>query len=403
MNSEEIKKKLLKARTQLLLDHPFWGVLAIRLKLEEAEWCETAATDAVHLFYNPEYIKSLTLPETVGLIAHEVGHCSFGHLWRMEGKDHVASNVAGDLVLNQNLVDCKFSLPKGALLDPAFKGLSIEEAYHKLPKNPGGGGQNGKNPKGSGKGKQQGKCQGDQQGPQGQNGTDPGKAGAFVSPKGLTKEQKDQMKADWKAAVNNAARTAKSRGDLPAGLEIAIEEVLDPPLPWTTLLRDFLERSARNDYCWTVPNRRYLQMGFVLPSLVSEEIPEIDIGMDTSGSTRGFLPRFCSEASAVLGAYRTTLRVIHCDADVHKEEVYMPEDLPLNIKPQGGGGTDFRPVFNHVAKQGYTPTAMIFFTDGYGVFPDEPPEYPVLWIVPKGQLELEKFPFGTAIQYIDKE
>jgi len=103
----------------------------------------------------------------------------------------------------------------------------------------------------------------------------------------------------------------------------------------------------------------------------SEELPEVIIVNDTSGSTMGFQSHFANEASGVLSAYKTTVRVIYCDAMVHMEEEYATEDLPIVLKPVGGGGTSFVPAFEYITKMGYTPNCLLFLTDLYGTFPYE--------------------------------
>ena len=59
----------------------------------------------------------------------------------------------------------------------------------------------------------------------------------------------------------------------------------------------------------------------------------------------------------------------------------MPEDLPVKLDPKGGGGTDFRPVFNEVEDRGIDPACVVYLTDGWGVYPEEEPPYPVLWVL----------------------
>jgi predicted metal-dependent peptidase len=48
----------------------------------------------------------------------------------------------------------------------------------------------------------------------------------------------------------------------------------------------------------------------------------------------------------------------------------------------GGGGTDFRPVFRYIDEHSeLDPSLLIFFTDGYGTYPERPPAYPVMWFL----------------------
>ncbi len=75
--------------------------------------------------------------------------------------------------------------------------------------------------------------------------------------------------------------------------------------------------------------------------------------------------------------------------------VYEPwEEFKLPNSVHGGGGTDFRPVFEWVARQGQRPELLVYFTDAQGSFPQGEPDYPVIWLV-KGRTPV---PWGQRIQ-----
>lgn len=375
MNAEN---KILKARTSLILDHPFFGCLVMKLNMIESREFQTAATNGKVIFYNPEFIESLSLQEVIGLLAHEVMHIALGHMWRQENRELKKWNVATDYTINYNLEKTGFSLPEGGLTMPnLYQELSAEEIYGKLPDNPQGGG-------GSGSGNQ------------GQDNIDPGGYGAVIPIEG---ENPTKEISEIKAAINQALQV--SQGSLPQELEREIKETLETKVPWYVLLRDMIEMSARNDFNWNHPSPRYLSSGIVLPGLISEEIPEVVIAIDTSASiTEEQLSIFAAESSAVLGAYDTTVRVIYCDARIQGEDTFTRADLPLELKLLGGGGTKFAPVFEHVQKQGYSPSCLIYFTDLAGSFPELEPDYPVMWLVPKPRDGVERdAPFGAKVKF----
>ena len=362
--STEAEKKLIKARTLLVLDQPFFGTLALRLKIEPTTQVPTAATDGKSMFYNPEFIDGLSTAQTVGLMAHEVMHVALGHHWRMGKREPQRWNKAADYTINEQLVKAGMSLPtEGALLNSAYNDMSVEKIYSTLPETmdneEGGGGW-----------------------------------GEVLPCK--DKAEAKQQKEEWKAAVSQAVQVSK--GNIPGDIKrMVTEEVLDPAVPWFILLRDFVEKSAKNDYDWTRPNRRHLQRGFCLPSLISEELPEVIVAIDTSGSidTKA-LNEFSSEASAVFASYDTTLRVIYCDYAVQGEEVFTKSDLPMTMHPVGGGGTCFAPVFDYINKKGYTPACVIYFTDMFGSFDFDGPEFPVMWLT---KSKNKKAPFGQTVQF----
>ena len=394
----EALKQMTTARGILLLDHGFWGQLAMKLKLVEEPQCETAATDGEVLLFNPDYCSSLSDLARVGLMAHEVMHPAMGDIWRIDGRDSFIWNMACDYVNNGMLVKPDknagfngFTLPEGALLNPAYDGMSKEDVYAILIKLKGKDGKQGGQPGGNGK-------QGQGTPQQGQSGQDkfkdPGKCGSMFKPADSAKAA--DSKIDWKTATIAAENSC--RGDLPGGLRKTImDDVIDPPLPWHMLLQDFIQRTSRNDYNWSRPNRRYLSQGLYMPGLLSEELPHTVVAIDSSYSTEEYQPRFASEASGVLSSFKTHITLIYSDAMVQSVKEYETEDLPLVIEAKGYGGTDFRPVFDYVEKQGITPACLIYLTDLDGPFPKVQPEYPVLWVSCNKWNKEKKAPWGETI------
>lgn len=361
-------ERVKNCRTRLLLDSPFFGTLALRMELIEDPQAETMVTNGKVIKVNPAWSGGLTEAEIQGVLAHEVLHVANGHCWRRGDRDSEAWNVATDKAINGLLVSAGFTLPKDAL--PGMEG-SAEELYQRQ-------GEQGQKDR-----------QGNKQGEKGQK--DPGGCGAVED----APDDDKSLQQDWKVAVKAAAEVARRQGELPAGLDRQIKEFIEPSVPWFVLLRDFVERTARNDYSWQVPNRRHLGRGIILPGLVSEELPAVVIAIDTSASiSADVLSQFCEETSAVLGAYDTTLHVICCDAKVQSYQEMTRADLPLNIKPKGGGGTSFVPVFEFVEQNGITSACLIYLTDLEGRFP-QAPEYPVLWVCYGTRTTV---PFGTVIK-----
>ncbi|MCK4694951.1 MAG: hypothetical protein KAT74_04270, partial [Candidatus Cloacimonetes bacterium] len=188
---------------------------------------------------------------------------------------------------------------------------------------------------------------------------------------------------------------AKAQGKLPAGLERMIQEALQPKLPWREILARFITENARNDYTWKQPNKRYLYADMYLPSLNTPTLGSIVIIVDTSGSiSQKELDIFASELHSILSTYPgTEIKVIYVDAKVAGVGTLNIYDFKLQAK--GGGGTDFKPGFEYIEKEGLMPACVIYFTDGYcDSFPDSP-DYPVLWIL-TGKAGFTP-PFGEVI------
>lgn len=386
--------KMQKARAGLIFDSPFFASIALRLRMLEDKTCKTAYTDGTVLGYNPEFVESLPLNQVKGLVAHEVGHVMLAHHLRRQERDPQNWNIAADYALNDVLLQAGFELPDGCL-----KGMgldkSAEEIYGTLPQAPQGQGGQGKQGQGQ---SQQGQGQGQGQPEQGQG--DPGGCGEVRDAKNgqgqaLSPAEVAAAEAEVKVMVAQAAQTAKSMGTLPAGLARLVGEIVEPKISWRDVLRRFIETSAKNDYSWTPPNRRYIHAGIYLPSLRSEELPELVVAIDTSGSIgQGEVNQFAAELTSVLQEFQTTCTVIYCDSAIGKTEKFTSQDLPLTLNPVGGGGTDFKPPFKWVEDNDVTPACMIYLTDlECSSIPDEP-GYPVLWV----NIGRERtMPFGEVI------
>ena len=70
----------------------------------------------------------------------------------------------------------------------------------------------------------------------------------------------------------------------------------------------------------------------------------------------------------------------------------MPDDFKL----LGGGGTDFRPVFDLIKLGNETPEILLYLTDGYGTAPQNNPNFPVIWGVIEGGIK--PAPWGKEIE-----
>ena len=121
-----------RARSALVLDHPFFGVLALRLRLREDTTCRDLWTDGLTLAYNPAFAATIPEAALVGAQAHEVLHLAFNHHLRRQDRDKDLWNRACDLAVNQILLEAGFSLPQGFFHDAAYAAMAAEEIYAEL-------------------------------------------------------------------------------------------------------------------------------------------------------------------------------------------------------------------------------------------------------------------------------
>ena len=222
--------------------------------------------------------------------------------------------------------------------------------------------------------------------------------------KSLTKSELEQLEQNLERTVNQAEAVAKNMGQDTLELDRLIKDLRAPIISWSELLARFMEKSAKNDYSWTVPNHRYIHMNVILPSMRSNEIGTAIVVVDSSGSvTEEELKMFASEISYILDTYQNIeVDVMYCAYDLDPNiDHFTHQDFPITLKPHVWGGTSFAPPFNYIRDNMQDPTCLIYFTDmGSSRYPDFIPKYPVLWINTSNSLYYGEPPFGDLI-YMD--
>jgi len=204
---------------------------------------------------------------------------------------------------------------------------------------------------------------------------------------------------EWKLRVAASAQQARSQGKLPAGVERMVDAVVQPSVNWRTVLAEFL-RHARFEYTFNPPDRRFIYDELYIPDYGGEGLVDIVVAVDTSGSigTRE-LEDFMAECRAILAEGAISMHLVACDAEVHSWATLDSAADWADFKLAGGGGTDFRPVFQGIEERSIDAAALVYLTDGYGSAPREPPAYPVLWVLTPGGKE--PCAWGRVVQILD--
>ena len=220
--------------------------------------------------------------------------------------------------------------------------------------------------------------------------------------KAMSKEMRELMQDRFSGMLRTAYNENKRRGNLPAEMKTLITELVAPKIPWMVILQNYIQRTLMTDWKWHPPSKKTLTASYQFPS-IEQEFLEIAIAVDTSGSiSKHELRMFTSEAFSIFTNFsRTRLTLIDCDAKIHKISVYEDgesitgEDMPWEGRPfTGGGGTSFVPVFEYYTKHDL-PHTLVYFTDGYGVYPDESlVNFPVIWAITSDLTP----PFGEIIR-----
>ena len=397
----EVRELLVTARVGMLLKASFFGNLATRLKLVNAdEWCSTAATDGRNFYYNTRFIKMLKPKEIEFLFGHEVLHCVYDHFGRRGERDHQLWNIANDYCVNADLKKHRvgeFITSVPCLYDVKYEGMSSEEVYDILYENAEKLDLNGLLDKiidehmdGDDD------DDGESNGAGGRNGDKQGKG----RPK-LTEEERAKIRDEIKEAVLSAAQTCDA-GNLPAGVKRLIQNLTEPVLNWRELLRMQLESTIKSDYSWMRTSRKGWDMDAIMPGMKKTDAVEIAVAIDTSGSISEAQARdFLSEIKGIMESFDSyNIHVFTFDTDTYNPQVYTSDNLE-NIEDydvQGGGGTEFTAIFRYLKDAEIEPKKLVVFTDGYPFGSWGDPNYcDTVWIIHSNPNP--EPPFGVWAEY----
>lgn len=371
------------AYSKLGLREAFIAAVMTRVKREVSEKVSTAGTNGTWVRYNPKFCEPLTDEELFGLVLHESCHVVMMHMWRREGRDPRIWNYANDALINAYIKSRGWQLPKGGVhLSWVREEHSSEYVYNKLKEQQ----QQKQQSKGGGSG---GGDEGDE---------DDGMGGGFDGKGDLEDAQDDATRVDMEATIVASAKMAKDCGQGSSMIDRVLERVGEPIVRWQDVCRSMMTESCAADYTYTRPSRRFIGSGLYLPSLRTDALGGLAIGFDTSGSMG---PEECNQIAAEIQAIVDDLQpafveVVYCDYAVTHVERFERDD-PLVLRPKGGGGTRFQPVFEHFAESGEHYCGMIFFTDMEGDLREcEEPPFPMIW-ADIGYSHPQE-PFGTRVK-----
>ena len=352
-------KVLSRAKTQLMLHHPFFGSLAMSLPFIEDTGIDTMCTNGKEIRYSPDFVLAHTPEQITGVVAHEVMHVTNKHPLREGKRDHRLWNIATDYAINPIIIDAGLELPRDGLHDPRFKGMSAEKIYTLLQ---------------SGEGKipeDDGWSFGEIEAPTNDDGS------------AMSDSEMDQLETEINVKVLSAHANAKMRGKVPAGIEGLIEEMSTPQVDWRDKLRVFVGGDQPDDFTWAKPNKKFMPHGIYLPTVEHFGAGDIVIGCDTSASVSDKeLALFLGEINGLAQDMQPrSITVIGCDAKVQSVDYYGQGEDVQSINSKGRGGTEVTPVFDYIEEHGLPCDSFIYFSDMYVYdFPANAPDYPVLWV-----------------------
>lgn len=411
----DVETKLITARTRLILDKPFLGALVLRLPVIKADpsWCETTFSDGKSFYYNEDYIDALDAEQTQFALSHEAMHCALSHFHRRGHRIQHRWDLACDYAINPLLLNDGLKPTPDAVYEREFEGMTAEEIYPCLEDNDNSGerdleqnasedsdnkdddSEQSQGEGGANQERQKNDMQ-DGSGSQKESPDDQGDSKGAPQPTTMSPQEEEALSVQWQQRLAGAAQTALQSGKLEGDMARMVDYLLQPKLPWRMLLARYMTATARDDYSYSRPSTRRGDPA-VYPSLRSHET-NIVVALDVSGSIdEEEMQEFISEINAIKSQVRARVTLLACDSDLTYGSPWVFEawdEFAKDIEIRGGGGTNFKPVFEWIEQQDSAPGLLVYFTDAEGVFPDIEPVYPVTWLV-KGK---GKVPFGERIQ-----
>ena len=323
-----------KHTARLLMSEPFFGALSRRIDKRSTTAIPTAGVkvdkDTGHfvMYYNPEFMGSLTDVQKLGVLKHEFYHLIFEHVTGRLPDAGMSRewNIATDLAINTHLqgeLPDMCCMPGVGPFESLPHGKSAEWYFANLPEDPGEGdegdgeGQDGEGSEGSG---QPGDQSGDGQG-SGSGGYD-----SFDDHSGWgevdqsTKDMATERLKDTMRKAADEATKANSWGTVSQAVRKEIMERLSSKVDWRKVLRYFVKTSQRSDRSSTVKrlNRRYPRIH--AGKKVNRQA-KIAISIDQSGSVSdSMLAAFFTELNKLSSLAEFT--VIPFDTEVATDKVY---------------------------------------------------------------------------------
>jgi predicted metal-dependent peptidase len=363
----QARELLVGARIGLLLRHSFFGNLATRMKLVNAdEWCATAATDGTTFYYNSRFIKMLKPKEIEFLFGHEVLHVVYDHMGRRGERDPQIWNIADDYAVNADLKRHNvgtFITTVPCLYETKYDGKPAEEIYDDLMKNVKKINMDDlidqlldDHMDDEGEGENDG--EGDK------DGNKKGKG----RPKQMTPEERERARQEIKQAIISAAQSAEA-GTMPKGVERLIQQHTNPVMPWRELIQTNLTSAIRTDFSWMRPSRRGWHSDAIMPGMTPGEEIDVVVSIDMSGSISNKQAQaFLGEIAGMMSSFDGYKVHVFCfDTDTYNPQDFSSENMESieNYEPMGGGGTDFDAIFRYLKENAIEPKRLIVFTDGY--------------------------------------
>jgi len=362
----QIDNKISQAKSKLLVEYPFFGTLASKLELSKNDDIQAFKSNGKTLEYNDEFFSEISLAEMEFVLANAAMHATLAHESRKNSRSGWLWQLATDYAINDMLVENGLYRPDLAHYSKKFSGLYAEEIYAQLKE----------------------EFLRDELEYEAQDPDDIEKNEEQTANENQIVE--DELFEEFAKAI---LEKEEKDSQLPTSLERFFTLKLNSKIDWRDELRVALDRFSKDDYTQMPPNKKFLYLGIYLPSATSEKF-KLVVAIDSSGSiNEELLGEFLSELNFLMNTIASyEIDLLVCDERIRSHTTFYGGDS-LDAKIEGGGGTDFRPVFEFIKEELQDTKLLLYFSDLDGVFPKEEPPYSVKWITPKEK----RVPFGELI------
>ena len=359
----------------------------------------TAWTNGSEYVFAADFCDKQDDEELFGLTLHETMHVVFMHMWRRGGRNPAVWNIANDAVINAMIKRMGYRLPEGGVDIPwVSDDMDSDVVYNRLMKEV-------NEQVGSGGGKPDPSGNKDDDGAGGSSGGHDGTthdkygSGGWDGTGDLRDAESNADRADMEATIMASAKMAKACGDKSLLVQRLVGSSLAPIVNWVDEVRTMMTSSSTNDFTYRRVNRRMLSQNVYLPAMYSEAMGGMVVAIDTSGSVGGpELDRAASEITSLASEVSPEfILIVYCDSQVLGTQRFE-RDEKIELKPLGGGGTAFKPVFDYVDTLNDNVACLIYLTDMCGDLDFGPvPNYPVIWGNFYGDMG-SKLPFGKEVR-----
>ena len=377
LDSLPAEDKIARAKAQLSREHAFYGAHALAMQFVESEQIPTMATNYFQCLWNRSFVDRLTVEEIKGVIVHEVLHRIFLHPFRIRGRMLELANIAMDFSINPFILEAGLTLPSDVLNDKKYHGRTWEQIYQMLFQE---GEKNGK-----GKDKK------------------PQSWGQVMEPTGekgekLSESEARAMEIDAESTNRAMLQTAKMAGQIPGNLAEIIDKMFEPDIDYDEIITQVFSGAKPSGYSMKRPNKSALHNFDIFASGRNYSgSGTVGIGFDTSGSITSV------EAGNVLGIINNVMEstrpdkvvVVQFDHAVQHVDWHDSSDQIPEIQIHGRGGTSFCPQFEYIQDHDIKIDQYLVVTDGYGDFPENPPPFPVTWLMTTDEVA----PWGRTVRF----